>query len=211
MVTTGSSGGTMAACSCDAGFSTVDVLARPSCESETARTVCHAMGCLTSAVCFAVAVRQLRTIITATGSRSVGAAAGGSRDVAAVGPYTRRLIVRVVLSAAVVWSSSIFGFHVTGWRTRLSLQTPLFPLMMWSVAWGAVAGLFTLRLWLFTLPARLVQGTSIPTVIRTWADERHGTVVVAVVYWTWLSCVGVVGMFNASRWVDRVWFGQSTN
>ncbi|CAN0234443.1 unnamed protein product [Ectocarpus fasciculatus] len=103
----------------------------------------------------------------------------------------------MVLSASVLWSVFVFTFHVTAWKTRASLQTPLFPLMMTAVACGAVAALGTLRLWLFVLPSRLMRKTSIPTVIKTWSDDRHGLPCLCVGYATWLLAVGIVGRFNS--------------
>ncbi|CAM9389999.1 unnamed protein product [Ectocarpus sp. 12 AP-2014] len=103
----------------------------------------------------------------------------------------------MVLSASVLWSVFVFTFHVTAWKTRASLQTPLFPLMMTAVACGAVAALGTLRLWLFVLPSRLMKKTSIPTVIKAWFDGRHGLPCLCVCYATWLLAVGIVGRFNS--------------
>ncbi|CAN0050539.1 unnamed protein product [Ectocarpus sp. 4 AP-2014] len=103
----------------------------------------------------------------------------------------------MVLSASVLWSVFVFTFHVTAWKTRASLQTPLFPLMMTAVACGAVAALGTLRLWLFVLPSRLMRKTSIPTVIKAWSDGRHGLPCLCVCYATWLLAVGIVGRFNS--------------
>ncbi|CAM9418145.1 unnamed protein product [Ectocarpus sp. 6 AP-2014] len=103
----------------------------------------------------------------------------------------------MVLSASALWSVFVFTFHVTAWKTRASLQTPLFPLMMTAVACGAVAALGTLRLWLFVLPSRLMRKTSIPTVIKAWFDGRHGLACLCVCYATWLLAVGIVGRFNS--------------
>jgi len=83
---------------------------------------------------------------------------------------------------------------------RLTLEA-LFPLMTCSVAWGACAGLWTLRLWLFVLPSRLMKKTSIPTMVRGWFDDRHGLIITSCSYWAWLICCGVVGWFNGLRWV----------
>lgn len=175
-------------CVCDPGFSVIDVLSRPSCELNAARSLCHAVGCVTSMLCFAVAVRQF-----------CSTAKSGRRGVVSVGVYTRPVVIRAVLFATMIWSASILTFHVISLLSRLSLQTLLFPLLMWSVAWGATGGLFTLRLWLFTLPSRLLRKTSISALITVWADERHGLVVLSLCYSTWLVGVGIVGFFSATR------------
>ncbi|CAM9538550.1 unnamed protein product, partial [Ectocarpus sp. 13 AM-2016] len=192
------------ACLCNSGFSTFDVLGQPSCENELARTACHCAGCILSAACFVIAVRRLCKTETARSSavRSamlISSPRGGNGGTAApsLGLYSRPRIVAMVLSASVLWSVFVFTFHVTAWKTRASLQTPLFPLMMTAVACGAVAALGTLRLWLFVLPSRLMKKTSIPTVIKAWFDGRHGLPCLCVCYAAWLLAVGIVGRFNS--------------
>lgn len=83
-------------------------------------------------------------------------------------------------------------------RLRWTLQT-LFPLMTFAVAWGAVSGLLSLRLWLFVLPSRLMGKTSVPTVIKVWSDDRHGLAIATSCYWVWIVCCGVIGRFNTLR------------
>lgn len=92
------------------------------------------VGCLLSAVCFAIAARRLWETRASSSSSPPsggqvspacsprggggGGGVGGGTAATSLGSYTRPRILRLALSAAVMWSTSIFAFHVSAWKTR---------------------------------------------------------------------------------------------